>query len=119
MSAQRRSDRLGPQARSVIEDPATRLQVSAVSAWELTTKHRLGKLPQAEVLISGFERNLGRLGALQLQISAEHALLAGALEWEHRDPFDRMLAAQAMVEGVHLVTRDPAFNGLNGLRTIW
>lgn len=110
---------LGTQARDVLTDLTTTVHVSAASGWEIATKHRLGKLPQADVLLVGFGRHLHRLGAFELPISAEHALLAGSLDWGHRDPFDRMLAAQALIEGFALVTRDEAFAGLNGLRTIW
>ncbi len=111
--------RLGPRAREVIENRSSRLVVSAVSAWEIATKHRLGKLPQADVLVGAYSKHLDRLGVTRLSMSEDHALLAGRLEWDHRDPFDRMLAAQAMVESLVLLTSDPAFAGCRGVPTLW
>lgn len=94
--------------------------VSAASAWEITTKHRLGRLPGGDALfLAGYARNIARLGAERLPITDEHAIVSGALDWPHRDPFDRMLAAQAMVETLVLVTNDVAFANLPGLRTVW
>lgn len=110
---------LGPQATRVIADADQRLVVSAVTAWEISTKHRLGRLPQADGIVSTYTRNLQRLEAVELTITAEHALLAGRLDWDHRDPFDRMLAAQAMTESLTLITKDAAFASLPGIRTIW
>lgn len=111
--------RLGHQARRVVKDASTKLVVSAVSAWELATKNRLGKLPQADVLISAWSNHLDRLGVDSLTIVDRHAILAGQLDWAHRDPFDRMLAAQSMTEGFTLVTSDPAFTTMAGLRLCW
>lgn len=111
--------RLGHAARRIITARASRIVVSAASAWELSTKQRLGRLSQADALMGAYPRHLDRLDAIRLPITEEHALLAGKLEWAHRDPFDRMLAAQAMVESLTLVTNDPAFTGLPGLATTW
>ena len=111
--------RLGRQAHHTIADRSSRLVVSAASAWEIATKHRLGKLPYADGLIGGYSRHLDRLGVERLAVTEDHALLAGRLEWHHRDPFDRMLAAQAMIESLTLVTDDAAFSGLPGLATRW
>jgi len=111
--------RLGRTAREVIENRSSRLVVSAVSAWEITTKHRLGKLPQADVLLGGYAKHLDRLGAIRLSVTEDHALLAGRLDWNHRDPFDRMLAAQAMIESLMIITADPAFAGCPGVPTLW
>lgn len=111
--------RLGDGARAVIETRSSRLVVSTVSAWEIATKHRLGKLPQADVLLGAYPKHLDRLGVGRLPIADDHALLAGRLEWDHRDPFDRMLAAQAMIESLVLVTGDPAFTGCRGVPTLW
>ena len=112
-------DRLGATARRLIEDPTTELLVSAASAWEVAAKHRLGKLPRADVLVRGYAAHLSRLGARSADVTAEHALLAGGLEWDHRDPFDRILAAQCMLQGVGLITRDPVFSSVPGVRTAW
>lgn len=102
-------DRLSQRAREAMEDPVNTLFVSSASAWEISTKHRLGRLPEASVLVSGYEEHLERLGAVELPITASHALLAGGLDGVHRDPFDRMLAAQAVIEGIPLVSKDAAF----------
>lgn len=112
-------ERLGPQARPAIAERSAGLTVSAVSAWEIATKQRLGKLPQADALVGGYSRHLERLGAERLPITDEHALLGGRLEWTHRDPFDRMLAAQAIIESLTLITADPAFSELGGVATLW
>lgn len=111
--------RLGRKARKIIENPASRLMVSAASAWEISTKHRLGKLPEADALLGAYSKHLDRLGANRLPVSEEHALLAGRLEWNHRDPFDRMLAAQAMVESLIIITGDPTFGDCRGVLTLW
>ena len=111
--------RIGRTAREVIENRSARLVVSAVSAWEIATKHRLGKLPQADVLLGAYSKHLDRLGVIRLQVSEDHAMLAGRLDWNHRDPFDRMLAAQAMVESLVIITGDPAFAGCPGVPTLW
>lgn len=111
--------RLGRKARKIIENPASRLVVSAASAWEISTKHRLGKLPEADALLGAYSKHLDRLGANRLPVSEEHALLAGRLEWNHRDPFDRMLAAQAMVESLIIITGDPTFGDCRGVLTLW
>ncbi len=112
-------DRLGAESRAVLEEPASVIVVSAASAWELATKNRLGRLPQADVVLAGYSRHAQRLGARELDITSAHALLAGSLDWEHRDPFDRMLAAQCMVESLTLITRDRAFAELAGVATLW
>jgi PIN domain nuclease of toxin-antitoxin system len=94
-----------------------RLLVSAVSAMEVATKSRLGKLDGA-VLVATWGARMAELAAEALPLAAEHALLAGSMAWDHRDPFDRMLVAQALVEGLTLVTADPAVRGVTGLRTL-
>ncbi len=111
--------RLGEQARMIIANRKTRLIASAASAWEIATKHRIGKLPQADALVGAYAKHLDRLGATRLPMTEEHCLLSGGLSWAHRDPFDRMLAAQAMIESLTLITDDPVFTHLPGLRTAW
>ena len=111
--------RLGAAAHEVVASRSSRLVVSAVSAWEIATKSRLGKLPQADVLLGSYAKHLDRLGVIRLPVAEDHALLAGRLDWDHRDPFDRMLAAQAMIESLTVITGDPAFSGCAGVRTLW
>ena len=111
-------DQLSQKARKHIEAPENQLLVSAASAWEITTKHRLGKLKQADALVSAYPQHIQKLGARELAISTAHALLAGGFQAEHRDPFDRMLAAQAMIEGLTLVTKDSAFDQFP-IRLLW
>jgi PIN domain nuclease of toxin-antitoxin system len=111
--------RLSPVAAAHLGDATNPLLVSAATAWEIATKHRLGRLPQAQVLTATYEDHLHRLGAETLDVTSRHALLAGSLTWDHRDPFDRMLAAQCLVEGLPLVSADHALAGFAGLTTIW
>lgn len=110
---------LGEEALRIVRDPRSQLVVSAASAWEIATKHRIGRLPGADGIIGAYARHLNRLGVDRLPMSDEHALLAGRLEWGHRDPFDRMLAAQAMTESMTLITKDPALVEFSGVATIW
>jgi len=110
---------LSKAMRRTLADRSQLLFVSAASAWEITTKQRLGKLPQAEVLVRGYEQHLDRLGVENISITAAHSLLAGSMEWPHRDPFDRMIAAQCMIESLSLVTADEAFATLAGVRVLW
>ncbi|SDO63225.1 PIN domain nuclease, a component of toxin-antitoxin system (PIN domain) [Microbacterium testaceum StLB037] len=112
-------DRLGPASSTILADPSSTIVVSAASAWEISTKQRIGKLPHADALVGGYARHLDRLGAERLPIDETHALLAGALQWDHRDPFNRMLAAQAMVESLTLLSSDDAFSRLAGLAVQW
>ena len=111
--------RLGAEAARVVADRRSQVVVSAASACEIATKHRIGKLPQADAVVGGYARHLDRLGVTRLPLTEDHCLLSGGLDWEHRDPFDRMLAAQAMIESMTLITDDSAFQGLPGLRTLW
>lgn len=96
---------LGPEACAAIADPATRIDVSAASVWEVAIKQSLGKLRAPAGLLEQLERHR----FAQLPVTGEHALRAGLLPRHHDDPFDRMLIAQAEIEGLCVVTRDPAF----------
>ena len=101
--------RLPAVARAAIADPANTVLVSAVSAWEIATKHRDGKWPEVLPVIEGFQTLALRSRFALLSITAAHALIAGALTGPHRDPFDRMLIAQAREEGVPIVSGDAVF----------
>ena len=111
--------RLGNAAREVMGSRENRLLVSAASAWEISTKFRLGKLPGADTIVRNFEGYVAELGTQPLDVSMSHALLGGSLGWAHRDPFDRMLAAQALIEGHRLISRDSVFSDVQGLEVIW
>ena len=111
-------EQLPPAARKAIADESNDVFVSAASAWEVATKHRLGKLPGAGPLAVDFVREIRSQGFEPLPISLEHGQVAGALPSDHRDPFDRMLAAQARGEMMALVSNDAAFDGF-GVTRIW
>lgn len=104
-------ERIPDDVRDLLTDARHGLVVSAVSAWEVATKVRLGKLDAAS-LVRTWDRRIAGIGATQLPITAEHALYAGDMSWEHRDPFDRMLVAQATLEDLSLATVDQAIVGL-------
>ncbi|WAC25000.1 type II toxin-antitoxin system VapC family toxin [Blastomonas sp. SL216] len=99
-------------------DPFNIVYVSAASAWEIATKVRLGKWHEAEEAVELFEALCDRNGFELLPVSVTHGLLAGSLAGEHRDPFDRMIAAQAIHDDLTVITRDPALGAL-GCRTFW
>lgn len=117
--AMRDPSRITPQATELIRDPANELLVSAASAWEIATKHHIGKLPDTGPLLLAFENHLRTLGAVELPVTSAHAIAAGQLDWARRDPFDRMLAAQCILENVALVTPNPVFRVLTAVRTVW
>lgn len=102
--------RLSPPVHDLLRDRSTDVIVSSASAWEIATKQRLGKLDDAADLVHHYTDHLRRLGAEELSITSTHALTAGRFDVTHRDPFDRMLAAQSIVTGIPLVTSDPAFS---------
>jgi len=101
-------DRLPDGVRQYIEDRDHAVFVSAASVWEIATKYRIGKLPQAEDVARHTTSWIERAGFQSMPISAEHAQLAGSWNVPHRDPFDRMLAAQSMLENIPLATVDKA-----------
>ena len=105
-------------ARRTIADSANEIFVSAASAWEVATKFRIGKLPGAGPLGVDFAREVRQQGFVALPISIEHAQVAGALVGEHRDPFDRMLIAQAREEKMALVSNDAVFDAFD-VQRIW
>ena len=110
--------KLSRPARRAIESPANQIFASAVIAWELATKVRLGKWTEAGVIAFSFEDLVTREGFIPLSISPVHARIAGFLSAPHGDPFDRMLAAQSQVENASLVTADTAFRAF-GTKTLW
>ena len=100
--------RLSPLAQTAITDPATTIFVSAASGCELATRVRLGKLPGGEGLLQDLPSLLHQQGFQPLAVQLHHGIRAGGYPQPHRDPFDRLLAAQAELEGLQLVSVDPA-----------
>jgi PIN domain nuclease of toxin-antitoxin system len=92
-------------AREMISDPARNVAVSAATAWEIAIKTRLGRL-DGEPLLSAWPEILGAMGLTELAIEGPDAIVAGRLRWGHRDPFDRMIVAQAARRGLTIATRD-------------
>jgi PIN domain nuclease of toxin-antitoxin system len=100
------------KAREAIENYDNEIFVSVVSVWEAATKHRLGKFPEAGAFVGDPRGVLNNLGFSSLSLELEHAHLSGSLIHPHRDPFDRMLAAQALLEGLTLVSNDKVFDSM-------
>lgn len=92
--------------------------VSAASAWEMAIKAALGRLPSAIDLLTDFEGSLSRRGFQIIPIAASHGIRAGLLPGPHKDPFDRMLIAQAQAENLAIVSNDPVFDRY-GVRRLW
>lgn len=111
-------DALGAEARALIEAKDNRVLVSAASAMEISTKHRLGKLPEAGLLATNLPEILRDQGFTELPISIAHATLAGNLQIAHKDPFDRLLIAQSLVENCPLVSNEALFDGF-GVNRVW
>ena len=110
--------RLSPRARAVVGAQNAEVLVSAASAWELAMKVRLAKLPLAARLIYRLSESLAEQDFKPLAIRLERGRLGGLLPGEHRNPFDRILAAQALLENMTLVTSDPAFVAF-GVEVLW
>ena len=117
--SQRSSDRLSPAARAVLADLSNDVMLSAVVPWELSIKEHTGKLPEAAPLLASWRAVTEALVATPLPVDADHALLAGRLSWDRKDPFDRMLAAQAMTTGATIVGADVVFDALPGVTRLW
>ena len=109
---------LSARALSLLKDPGNAIVVSAASAWEIATKHRIGKFQQGGRIIDQWPERMAVDGFLELPIGWAHALRAGALPGEHRDPFDRMIAAQGLIEGLPVMTNDPGPQNL-GAQVLW
>ncbi|MFW5688386.1 MAG: type II toxin-antitoxin system VapC family toxin, partial [Spirochaetota bacterium] len=103
---------------ALLKDPANEVVVSAASAWEIATKHRIGKYPAGARIIVEWHDRLARDGFRDLPIACAHALRAGSLPGPHRDPFDRMLAAQGIMEGLPVASNDRALSEL-GAERVW
>lgn len=105
-------------ARKAIGDEANTVAVSAASAMEVATKFRIGKLAQAALLAQDFEAIIADQGFAELPISVRHARLAGGMKIDHKDPFDRLLIAQAQTEDMVLVSNEALFDGF-AVKRLW
>ena len=111
--------KLSEPVKKAMNDKNAQKFISAVSAYEIMYKYQIGKLPEYEDIAVNYFDVLQRLGAYELSLNAHHAYHAGKFEWTHRDPFDRLLAAQAYLENLALITNDPAFEALPWVSTLW
>ena len=109
---------LSPAARAAIESPNSTVFVSAATTWEMATKVRSGRLPEMEERIAEYDKGVVEDGFQHLPVDWHHARRAGLLPGAHGDPFDRMIVAQALIEDLTVITRDPAIATF-GCRTLW
>jgi PIN domain nuclease of toxin-antitoxin system len=112
-------DKLGPASREIIENVDSEIYVSAISAFEIANKYRIGKLPGYAHVVENYPYIVLKLMAAELPICTAHAFFAAKFEWEHRDPFDRILAAQASMEDMMLITNDAVLQSLSWISTLW
>jgi PIN domain nuclease of toxin-antitoxin system len=111
-------ERLSPVAHAAIADGNNQVLASAASGWEIAAKARLGKLPAANELVDDLPHLLAAQGFELLPITLRHGLHAGGYAMPHRDPFDRLLAAQAELDRLTLVSLDPALQAFP-CRVLW
>lgn len=109
---------LSRRALEAIADEDNAVAVSAASAMEVATKFRIGKLAQAALLAQDFEAIIGEQGFAELAISVHHARLAGEMNIAHKDPFDRLLIAQAQAEDMVLVSNEELFDSF-AVKRLW
>jgi PIN domain nuclease of toxin-antitoxin system len=117
--AVRGSPNLSDTALRIIENTNVQIFISAVSAYEILNKHRIGKLSEFDDVANDYFNFVKRLEVISLPITEQHSHFAGKFEWAHRDPFDRMLAAQVFTEKMTLITNDPAFSSLTWVDVLW
>lgn len=106
------------RARETIDADESEVFVSAASAWEIATKFRIGKLPEARLVATNIASAIADEGFTELPVTVAHAQRAGALPGPLRDPFDRMLIAQSIVEGMPLVSNERRFDRY-GVTRLW
>ncbi len=112
------SSRMSSPARQAVDNDNNEVLVSAASAWEITTKHRLGKLPGADLIAADVAGAIADQDFEELSITVEEAARAGALPGPHRDPFDRMLIAQALSRNLVLISNESTFDRY-GIHRLW
>lgn len=109
---------LSTPARGALAARSNAIFVSAATAWEIATKVRAGRLPSMAQRVLLYDRDVTEDGFAHLDIRPEHGVRGGLLEGDHRDPFDRLIAAQALIEDMTVITRDPEF-GRFGCKVLW
>jgi PIN domain nuclease of toxin-antitoxin system len=109
---------LSAAARKAIADEKNTILVSAASAWEIATKYRIGKLPGVASIVGNLGETITDQGFTALPISLQHGQVAGTLPGTHRDPFDRILVAQALLEKLILVSNERPFDRF-GVSRLW
>ncbi|TAE56098.1 MAG: type II toxin-antitoxin system VapC family toxin [Nostocales cyanobacterium] len=112
-------ERLNEEAITQIADENNELWLSVASVWEMGIKVAIGKLPLPEALDSYISSRMVRLGAKYLEITTSHALRTAILPLHHRDPFDRMLIAQAQMEDMIIITADKMFQEYEDTSILW
>lgn len=110
--------RVSRKVRRILDDEANEVFVSPASVWEITTKYRLGKMPDAAEIARDVRAHADAQEFRELPITSFHAQRAGSFAVAHRDPFDRMLAAQSLLENLPIASRDDALDAF-GVDRIW
>lgn len=110
--------RLSARAARALREPDAEKLISAVSVYEICLKHRLGKLPRVATLVDRFEQVIDETRSVLLPVTFVHAREAGLLDISHKDPFDRLLIAQARVERIAIISNERAFDRF-GVERIW
>lgn len=111
--------KLSTRARRVIQSLDHHLVASAATGYELAYKHRLARFPELDALLLGYSRHVAELCNEELSVTGTHALTASQLEWVHRDPFDRLIASQAIVESMVIITADQVFHEFPLVEALW
>lgn len=111
-------DRIPPKVQDALLDPINTVFVSAATAWEIALKRRLGKLDFDADFLADFDAGINMLGFTPLAVIARHMVTGAEIVGAHKDPFDRILAGQALVDGLTLITADPAFEAL-AVKVAW
>ena len=117
-----KSGRLSYRVTDIIRNSRNSLLISTASAWEIGTKHRIGKLPEAGSIINDLATLLQRARIGTIDITLKDALLAGTFKHDHRDPFDRMIIAQGKLRDLPIITNDQVFHNSAAelaIETIW
>lgn len=110
---------LSAKASAAIADTDNDVFVSAASAWEISIKHKIGKLPPEAVILAGNVAGVvASEGFTELPVTMMHGQIAGALDSHHKDPFDRMLIAQGLAEGLTLISNETQFDAYS-IRRLW